>query len=79
MANSSLAQHAVELNLPNHEYKKYYFGIVLGYNKATYSITHDSTFIGSNLSGSKKIIGIESSNMGRIHLGIMAKIGRAHV
>ena len=68
----SRAQHAVELNLPNHDYKKYYFGIVLGYNRANYSITHDSSFIGSNLSGTRKIIGIQSSNLGRIHLGIMA-------
>lgn len=68
----SRAQHAVELNLPNHDYKKYYFGIVLGYNRANYSITHDSSFIGSNLTGNRKIYGIQSSNFGRVHLGIMA-------
>lgn len=64
---SAVSQHAVELNLPDHDNKRYYFGISLGYNRSNYNISHDSSFINNNL-----ITGIESINTGRVHLGILA-------
>ncbi|NBO49075.1 MAG: PorT family protein [Chitinophagia bacterium] len=64
------AQHAVELNLADHDVKPYYFGIMLGYNTSHYNITHDPSF--TNPALNKKIADVESGNTGRIHLGIMA-------
>ena len=42
---SSNAQRAVELNLPDHDNKPYYFGIVLGFNSSHYNITHHPYFL----------------------------------
>ena len=64
---SSYAQHGTELNLPNHDDKKYYFGIVLGYNTSHYNITHHPYFLDQNT-----VQVVNSKNSGRIHLGIMA-------
>ena len=61
------AQHAVELNLPDHDQKKYYFGIILGYNTSHYNITHHPYFLERDT-----IRVVNSQNSGRIHLGIMA-------
>lgn len=63
------AQRAVELNLPDHDDKLYYFGIILGYNTSHYNITHHPYFLSRDT-----IQGIESQNSGRIHLGIMANL-----
>lgn len=63
------SQHAVELNLPDHDEKRYYFGIMLGYNTSHYSISHHPDFL--NPSENSKIAYVESGNTGRIHLGIM--------
>ena len=67
MMLSSKAQHAVELNLPDQDDKKYYFGIVLGYNTSHYNISHHPYFLDRDT-----IQSINSQNSGRIHLGIMA-------
>ncbi|MFN5421877.1 MAG: outer membrane beta-barrel protein [bacterium] len=63
------AQRAIELNLPDHDDKLYYFGIILGYNTSHYNITHHPYFLQRDT-----IQGIESQNSGRIHLGIMANL-----
>lgn len=55
------------LNLPNHDLKPYYFGIVLGYNTSHYNVTHHPDFLARDT-----IFGVESLNSGRVHLGIMA-------
>ena len=55
------------INLPNHDQKPYYFGIVLGYNTSHYNITHHPDFLAYDT-----IMSVESQNAGRIHLGIMA-------
>ncbi|PHX74512.1 MAG: porin [Chitinophagaceae bacterium] len=64
---SSYAQHGIELNLPDHDEKKYYFGIVLGYNTSHYNITHHPYFLDRDT-----VQTVNSKNSGRIHLGIMA-------
>ena len=64
---SSYAQHGIELNLPDHDDKKYYFGIVLGYNTSHYNITHHPYFLDRDT-----VQTVNSKNSGRIHLGIMA-------
>lgn len=66
---TSNAQRAVELNLPDHDDKPYYFGIVLGFNSSHYNITHHPYFLQRDT-----ISVVESKNSGRIHLGIMANI-----
>jgi opacity protein-like surface antigen len=53
-------------NLENHDEKPYYFGIVLGYNTSHYNLTHAPYFLANDT-----IIGVESQNSGRIHLGIL--------
>ena len=64
--HASYAQERV-INLPNHDEKPYYFGIVLGYNSSHYNVTHHPNFLASDT-----IQLVESLNSGRIHLGIMA-------
>ncbi len=64
------AQKAFEPNLPDHDDKLYYFGIVLGYNTSNYGITHHPSFLDPN----NPIKRIESLSSGRIHLGIMANL-----
>jgi hypothetical protein len=64
---SAFAQRAIELNLPDHDEKKYYFGIILGYNSSHYNITHHPYFLSRDT-----ISVVNSQNSGRIHLGIMA-------
>jgi hypothetical protein len=66
---SSNAQRAVELNLPDHDDKPYYFGIVLGFNSSHYNITHHPYFLQRDT-----ISVVESKNSNRIHLGIMANL-----
>lgn len=66
---STQAQRAVELNLPDHDDKLYYFGIVLGFNSSHYNITHHPYFLQRDT-----ISVVESQNSGRIHLGIMANL-----
>lgn len=65
----SNAQRAVELNLPDHDDKPYYFGIVLGFNSSHYNITHHPYFLQRDT-----ISVVESKNSNRIHLGIMANL-----
>ncbi len=64
---STFAQRAIELNLPDHDEKKYYFGIILGYNRSHYNVTHHPYFLSRDT-----ISVVNSQNSGRIHLGIMA-------
>jgi len=65
----SFAQLRESLNLPNHDDKRYYFGIVLGYNTSHYNITHSNYFLQQD-----SIQAINGLNSGRIHLGIMANL-----
>lgn len=65
----SVAQLRDNLNLPNHDDKRYYFGIVLGYNTSHYNITHSNYFLQQD-----SIQAINGLNSGRIHLGIMANL-----
>lgn len=55
------------INLEDHDTKKYYFGIVLGYNTSHYNTTHHPNFLQRDT-----IMSVESLNSGRVHLGIMA-------
>ena len=64
---ASHAQRAIELNLPDHDEKKYYFGIILGYNTSHYNITHHPYFLSRDT-----VQVVNSQNSGGIHLGIMA-------
>lgn len=64
---ASHAQRAIELNLPDHDEKNYYFGIILGYNSSHYNITHHPYFVSRDT-----VRVVNSQNSGRIHLGIMA-------
>jgi hypothetical protein len=65
LSGASMAQR--QWNLPGHEDKPYYFGIVLGYNTSHYNITHHPTFLQRDT-----IQSINSLNSGRVHLGILA-------
>ena len=56
-----------EWNLPGHDEKPYYFGIVLGYNTSHYNITHHPVFLQRDT-----VQSVESLNSGRVHLGILA-------
>jgi hypothetical protein len=56
-----------EFNMPDHDQKPYYFGIILGYNTSHYNITHHPSFLLRDT-----IQTIESLNSGRVHLGILA-------
>ena len=56
-----------EFNMPDHDEKPYYFGIILGYNTSHYNITHHPSFLLRDT-----IQTIESLNSGRVHLGILA-------
>lgn len=67
--SGSFAQRNIELNLPDHDDKLYYFGIILGYNSSHYNITHHPYFLQRDT-----IQVVESQNSGRIHLGIMANL-----
>ena len=67
--SNSFAQRSIELNLPDHDDKLYYFGIILGYNSSHYNITHHPYFLQRDT-----IQVVESQNSGRIHLGIMANL-----
>ena len=64
---SAFGQRAIQLNLPDHDEKEYYFGIILGYNSSHYNITHHPYFLNRDT-----ISVVNSQNSGRIHLGIMA-------
>lgn len=64
-AGSAFAQR--QFNMPDHDQKPYYFGIILGYNTSHYNITHHPTFLLRDT-----IQTIESLNSGRVHLGILA-------
>lgn len=66
LLHTTYAQERV-VNLPNHDEKPYYFGIVLGYNSSHYNVTHHPDFLARDT-----IQLVESLNSGRIHLGIMA-------
>src|SRR6185312_11780509 len=68
-ASTSFAQLRDSYNLPNHDEKRYYFGIVLGYNTSHYKISHSDYFLNQD-----SIQGINGLNSGRIHLGIMANL-----
>ena len=70
ISTKGMTQHAVELNLPDHDVKPYYFGIMLGYNTSHYNISHHPNFLDPTIN--KRISDVESGNTGRIHLGIMA-------
>jgi Outer membrane protein beta-barrel domain len=67
--NASYSQLRESLNLPNHDDKPYYFGIVLGYNTSHYNISHDRSFL---LQDTIQVV--ESQNSNRVHLGIMANL-----
>lgn len=56
-------------NLPSHDDKLYYFGIVLGYNTSHYRISHSPYFLAQDT-----IQSVNGLNSGRIHLGIMANL-----
>lgn len=61
-----IAQEKIQ-NLPSHDQKPYYFGIVLGYNSSHYNITHHPNFLAYDT-----IMTVNSLNAGRVHLGIQA-------
>ena len=69
IVNPLFAQLREGLNLPNHDDKPYYFGIVLGYNTSHYSISHSPYFLQQD-----SVQTVESPNSGRIHLGIVANL-----
>lgn len=61
-----VAQEKIQ-NLPSHDQKPYYFGIVLGYNSSHYNVTHHPDFLAGDT-----IMTVNSLNSGRVHLGIQA-------
>jgi hypothetical protein len=65
--NLARAQYYEGMNLESHDQKKYYFGIVLGYNTSHYNVTHHPYFLEQDT-----VMTVNSLNSGRIHLGIMA-------
>ncbi|WEK37606.1 MAG: outer membrane beta-barrel protein [Candidatus Pseudobacter hemicellulosilyticus] len=55
----SMAQRELELNLPNHDEKKYYLGIALSYNSSRFQMSHHSSFLSQD-----SIMVVEPENMG---------------
>ena len=68
-APSLKAQFRETLNLPDHDDKPYYFGIVLGYNTSHYNVSLNPQYLEQDT-----IMTVNSQNSGRIHLGIMANL-----
>jgi hypothetical protein len=56
----------IELNLPNHDDKKYYLGIALIYNNSRFNVKHDNSFLGQD-----SIQVVESENAGGFGLAGM--------
>jgi len=48
MASSNLFSQTYELNLPDHDDKKYYLGIGLIYNSSRFNVSHHSNFLASD-------------------------------
>jgi hypothetical protein len=48
MATSNLSAQTYELNLPDHDDKKYYLGIGLIYNSSRFNVSHDQSFLGQD-------------------------------
>jgi hypothetical protein len=48
MATSNLFSQTYELNLPDHDDKKYYLGIGLIYNSSRFNVSHHSNFLASD-------------------------------
>jgi hypothetical protein len=48
MATSNLFSQTYELNLPDHDDKKYYLGIGLIYNSSRFNVTHHPNFLASD-------------------------------
>ena len=69
----SKAQLRESLNLPYHDDKTYYFGIVLGYNTSHYNITHHPYFLQRDT-----IQSVESQNAGGVNLGILVNWQASH-
>jgi len=55
-----------ELNLPNHDDKKYYLGIGLVYNNSRFQVTHHPTFLGHD-----SVMVVEPENVGGFGLAGM--------
>ncbi len=53
-----------EINLPDHDYKKFHFGIKLGGNRSFYHFSHNPVFIQRD-----SVLGIESLQSSGINLG----------
>lgn len=70
MAKSSIGQFKTDLNLPDHDDRSYYFGIVLGRN-STY---HKMTFNPELRKPNNPIGTIESLNKGGFQLGLLANL-----
>ncbi len=58
------AQMEHEINLPDHDYKKFHFGIKLGGNRSFYHFSHNPNFIQRD-----SVLGIESLQSSGINLG----------
>ena len=63
------AQLRESVNLPDHDSKPYYFGIVLGYNTSHYNVSLNPQYLEQDT-----VMTVNSQNSGRIHLGIMANL-----
>jgi len=68
-AGNLKAQLRESVNLPDHDSKPYYFGIVLGYNTSHYNISLNPQYLEQDT-----VRTVNSQNSGRIHLGIMANL-----
>src|SRR4030095_15172234 len=68
-AGNLKAQFRESVNLPDHDNKPYYFGIVLGYNTSHYNISLNPQYLEQDT-----VMTVNSQNSGRIHLGIMANL-----
>jgi hypothetical protein len=61
---SAVAQNNNNLNLPDHDLKKFHFGILLGSNRAYYHFSHNNSFLTQD-----SVLGIESIQSTGINMG----------
>jgi hypothetical protein len=61
---SAVAQFNNNLNLPDHDSKKFHFGILLGSNRAYYQFSHNKSFLAQD-----SVLGIESLQSTGINMG----------
>lgn len=72
---TGMGQMRTDLNLPDHDYKRFHFGINLGINRSHFSFTHHPLFLNlPNGTINDSIMVVESVNSTGLNLGFMVNM-----